>query len=393
MSHDESGRLPEFLRLPDLAVRSSGASVLGANNELFAERENLIKDAAPTHAPSTFGLKGQVYDGWETRRRREPGSDWAVVRLGMAGVVRGVVIDTAFFTGNAPPEVSVDGCGVEGYPSLAQLHEADWRPLLPRSPVAANARNSFAVDLHDRVTHVRLSLHPDGGVARLRVHGNPIPDPRTLAAEWVDLAAARNGGAITGCSNAFYSVPGNLIASGAARTMGEGWETARRRNGGNDWVEIRLARAGTIRMAELDTTHFIGNAPGWATLRGYDERLDITSSGPNDDHAWIDLLARTSLQPDTCQQFRPLAHPPVTHVRLDVYPDGGMARLRLHGIVSTAERDRIVLDWFNSLPASHARATLKPFVTDEGTIAQLTDARPLRSCEDLPAPFRARVFA
>jgi allantoicase len=195
--------------LPDLASRSLGGSVVYANDELFAERENLIKPEAPSYSTYTFGHKGQVYDGWETRRRREPGHDVAIVRLGVPGIVRGVVVDTAFFKGNYPPAVSVEGAAVEGYPSPAELLDAEWVPLVPRSPAAGDTRNVFAVDQPQRFTHVRLCMYPDGGVARLRVHGEVVPDPRFLADGAVDLAALANGGVVSGCSNMFFSSPTN----------------------------------------------------------------------------------------------------------------------------------------------------------------------------------------
>ena len=252
---------------PDLAGRALGGSVIYANDELFAERENLIKPEEPVFRPHTFGHKGQIMDGWETRRRREPGSDAAIVRLGCGGVVRRVVVDTSYFTGNYPPEVSVEACGAEGYPSPADLAEADWTTLVPRSPVAGDARNDFEVEPGQRATHVRLTMFPDGGVARLRVYGEPVPDPRLLPAT-IDLAALENGAVVTGCSNMFYSSPANLLLPGQARVMGDGWETSRRRDQANDWVEVRLACAGSVEVVELDTSHFVGNAPGWATLSG-----------------------------------------------------------------------------------------------------------------------------
>ena len=262
----------DFTAHPDLASRWLGGSVVGANDELFAERENLIKPEPATYQTYTFGHKGQVYDGWETRRRREPGHDWAIVRLGIAGVVRGVVVDTAFFTGNYPPEISVEGASVEGYPTPDELQQADWIPLVRRSPVDGNTQNPFSVDVPQRVTHARLCMYPDGGVARIRVHGEAVPDPRFLGTGEIDLAALANGGVVTGCSNMFYSSPSNLISPGQARVMGEGWETARRRDDDNDWVEFRLAGPGRVRLAELDTSYFVGNAPGWAALRGRDSR-------------------------------------------------------------------------------------------------------------------------
>ena len=263
---------------PDLAGRALGGSVIYANDELFAERENLIKAEEPAFRPHTFGHKGQIMDGWETRRRREKGSDSAIVRLGCGGVARRVVVDTSYFTGNYPPEVSVEACGAEGYPSPAELAAASWTTLVPRSAVAGDARNEFDVAAGPRVTHVRLTIFPDGGVARLRVYGEPVPDPRLLPAT-IDLAALDNGAVVTGCSNMFYSSPANLLLPGQAWVMGDGWETARRRDQANDWVEVRLACAGSVELVELDTSYFVGNAPGWAALG---------SDGG-------DLLARTAL--------------------------------------------------------------------------------------------------
>ncbi|MFI9009509.1 allantoicase [Actinosynnema sp. NPDC053489] len=310
---------PDWTRLPDLACRSVGGSVVWANDESFAERENLILKPEPRYATYTFGHKGQVYDGWETRRRREPGEDRAIVRLGLPGVIRGVVVDTAFFKGNYPPFASVEATSARGYPAPGEL--TGWEAVVPKSPLGGDRKHYFEVTARRRYTHVRLTVYPDGGVARLRVFGSPVVDPELVVPEAFDLAAAENGASVTGCSNMFYGDPGNLIAPDRATVMGEGWETARRRDDGNDWVEVELAAPGVIRLAELDTSHFKGNAPGWASVRGRDARTG----------AEFDVLPRTRLQPDTRHRFRVDGVPEATHVRLDIYPDGGMARLRLIG--------------------------------------------------------------
>lgn len=336
----------DFTGFPDLASRRVGGAVVWADDELFAEKENLIRPTAPVFQPATFGHKGQIYDGWETRRRREPGVDRAVIRLGLPGVVHGVVVDTAYFTGNYPPFCWVEAAAVEGYPSPAELASVDWQPLVPRSPLLGNTKNPFEVADTRRYTHVRLTIDPDGGVARLRVHGEPVPDPRFLDVRSLDLAALENGAAIDSCSNMFYSSPENLISPGFAAVMGDGWETARRRDDGNDWVSVRLAGTGVVRLAELDTSHFKGNAPGWATLTGL--------AGDE----WVELLPRTRLRPDTRHRFLITDASPVTQVRLDVFPDGGMARLRLYGALTDAGRDDLVLRWFNLLPAAQALAIL-----------------------------------
>jgi allantoicase len=313
-----------WVALPDLASRTFGGGIVSANDEFFAAADHLLAPAPPVFTPRTFDHRGQVYDGWETRRRREPGHDYVIVRLGAPGVVHGVDVDTAFFTGNYPPHASVDGCAVDGYPGAAALRAATWTPLVSRSPLAGDSRNLFTVDVPNRFTHVRLTIYPDGGVARLRVHGEVVPDPRLLP-DVFDVAAAEHGGLVTGCSDMFYGHPQNMLMPGLAASMGDGWETSRRRDDGNDWVLVQLAAPAVVDLADLDTRHFKGNAPGRASLRGVDARTGSLDE-PGD---WFDVLPAVPLSPDTPHRFRVAPARAATHVRLDIFPDGGMARLRL----------------------------------------------------------------
>ncbi|MGN6575889.1 MAG: allantoicase [Nocardioides sp.] len=319
--------MTDFADLPDIASRALGGSVVHANDELFAARENLVTPGPPVFDPAAFGPRGKVYDGWETRRRRQPGNDFAIVRLGVRAVVEGVVVDTAHFTGNYPPQVSLDAVDLPGYPSVEELLGAQWQPLVPVSPVRGDTRNAFAVTAQRRATHVMLTIHPDGGVARLRVHGRPAPD-RTLLTGTVDLAALENGGDVVACSDMFYAAARNVLMPGRARTTGEGWENARRRDAGNDYLTIRLAGPGRVRRLVVDTTCFLGNAPESVLVRGTAGPADTDPAG------WTELLPRTSLQPDTQHVFAvtgAAAETKVEHVRVDVYPDGGLARLRVLG--------------------------------------------------------------
>jgi allantoicase len=381
---------PDFRSLPDLAVRTLGGSVLWANDELFAERENLLKPEAPVHDTSTFGHKGKVYDGWETRRRREPGFDEALVRLGAPGVVHGVVVDTAYFKGNYPPEISVDGTCVSGYPSVAELQEAaTWEPIVPRAKVEGHAQNSFETDAGRRWTHVRLRMYPDGGIARLRVHGEALPDPALLDVGGVDLAALENGGRVVGCSNIFYSSPNNLVSPGQARMMGEGWETARRRDDGNDWVIVRLAGDGVVRLAELDTMYFKGNAPGAASLSGFD---GLAGGELDDPSAWFEILPKRRLEPDTRHRFLIDGAHHATHVRMDIYPDGGMARLRLFGALSAEGRSDLGLRWFNALSEGAAQVALEEAAVPPEQVEALVASRPLTSADAALAPGPARAL-
>jgi allantoicase len=329
--------LPEFTSLPDLASRRLGGSVVAASDELFAEKENLIKPGPPRFAAGEFGNRGKVYDGWETRRRREPGHDHAIVRLGVPGLVHGVVVDTSFFRGNYPPQVSVEAVGADGYPSPAEVAAMTWHTLVPRTGARGDAVNAYPVADQRRWTHARLSIYPDGGVARFRVHGIAWPDPRFLAGP-VDLAAAEHGGLVIGCSDAFYASAGHVILPGRAAGMADGWENARRRGPGHDYLIIALAAAGELRDAEIDTSWFVGNAPGWVRLLAADARGAPAPPAPGAPPAppgagwpWREVLPRTRVQPDTRHRFPIDGGPVATHVRLDAIPDGGLARLRING--------------------------------------------------------------
>lgn len=335
-----------FTRLPDLADRRLGAGVLAANDEFFAERENLLLPGPARFDPGTYGRKGKVMDGWETRRRRGTGAsdphpcdadhDWALVRLGLPGVVRGIVVDTAHFRGNHPREVSVEGACAEGTPGPRELLSGavTWTPLVPRTAVLGHAANGFEAATGRRFTHLRLNQYPDGGIARLRVHGEAVPDPAWLAALGTfDLAALEHGGEAEDASDRFFSSPSNLLLPGRSRSMEEGWENRRRRDGGHDWVRVRLAGHGIVRAAEIDTGNYKGNAAGWAALTGF----DATGGGdPADPDAWFTLVPGTRLEPDSPHRFRIASPRPATHVRLDVLPDGGIARLRLSGSLTVA---------------------------------------------------------
>jgi allantoicase len=331
-----------FTNLTDLADRRLGASVVAANDEFFAERENLLTPGPAVFDPERFGHKGKIMDGWETRRRRgvsaaEPhpvadDHDWALIRLGVPGVVRGLVVDTAHFRGNYPQAVSVEAACVPGAPSPEELRAPDvkWTEIVPRTEIGGHAANGFAVTTEQRFTHLRLNQYPDGGVARLRVYGEALPDPAWLAALGTfDLVALENGGSVEDASDRFYSPAENTIRPGRPARMDDGWETRRRRDRGHDWIRYTLAGQATARAVEIDTGCLKGNAAGWAALYGRD--------GADGD--WHELLGRTRLQPDTVHRFlldAEAAARPLTQVRVDIFPDGGIARLRLHGSLTEA---------------------------------------------------------
>lgn len=320
-----------FTDLPDLAAERLGGQVIAANDDFFAEKENLIKASAPEWREGEYTDRGKWMDGWETRRRRTPGHDWAVIRLGLPGIIHGVVLDTAFFTGNFPEEASIDVCVVDGFDEIERTSGGSvrWETLLPKSPLKGNTKNEFAIDgKGKRVTHLRLSIFPDGGVARLRVHGEVVPDASALTGE-IDLAAMANGGYVVSCSDMHYGNRNNLILPGRSTHMGDGWETKRRRGPGHDWAIVQLARRGAIDRVELDTDHFKGNAPGKCDLEYCDAIAD--SEFDPEKAKWGVVVPETPLKAHERHEFKVSSPKPATHVRLNIYPDGGVARLRLFG--------------------------------------------------------------
>ncbi|MCX5375023.1 allantoicase [Streptomyces sp. NBC_00091] len=325
-----------FTQYANLAARELGAGVIAANDEFFAQRENLLIAEAGHFDPEHFGHKGKIMDGWETRRRRGVSAtqpwptaedhDWALVRLGAPGVIRGIVVDTAHFRGNMPQAVSIEGTNWDGAlaPTPEELlgDDVKWTTLVPRTPVGGHAANGFEVSVEQRFTHLRVNQHPDGGIARLRVYGEVVPDPKWLATLGTfDVVALENGGSVEDASNRFYSPPTNTINPGRSRKMDDGWETARRRDNGNDWIRYQLVAESEIRAVEIDTAYLKGNSAGWASL----------SVKTGEEGEWTEFLPRTRLQPDTNHRFVLDAPAVGTHVRIDIFPDGGFSRLRLFG--------------------------------------------------------------
>ncbi len=308
-----------------------GGRAILANDEFFAPKENLLKLAKPVFIEDKYTARGKWMDGWETRRRRTPGHDWCVVRLAALGRVRGVDVDTSFFTGNYPESVSFDALSLPGRPSAKRLAAASWIEILPKSPLKGGSHNYFAVPRSGPWTHLRLNIYPDGGVARLRAYGEAVFHPGRGAASRgaVDLAAAQNGAWIVSASDRFFGSPENMLMPGRAKNMGDGWETKRRRGPGHDWAVVRLAGPGTIEKVEIDTSHFKGNCPESFLLEGFRGSDPEAGSGA----AWKAVLPRTKLKPHSRRLFaKDIAdRGPFSHARLSIYPDGGISRLRIYG--------------------------------------------------------------
>ncbi len=304
-----------------------GTRVTYATDEFFGAKERLIDPADPVFIEGKYDDHGKWMDGWESRRKREPGHDYCVIRLGVPGIIHGFDVDTSFFTGNYPPQVSIEACVGEG-----DAPEEGWVELVPKTDIAGDSHHYLDVRDDSVFTHVRLHIYPDGGVARLRIFGEIRAD-FTDVDGYVDLAAVEHGGRPIACSDQHYGNVHNLLAPGRAANMGDGWETARRRGPGNDWVILALGRPGVIERAEIDTAHFKGNYPDRVSLEA--GMFDGDDDANNDSPKWRTLLAETKLKMDEKQYFDDALEDigPVSHVRVSIYPDGGISRVRLFGQV------------------------------------------------------------
>ncbi|PYT03094.1 MAG: allantoicase [Acidobacteria bacterium] len=331
----------DFTNLVDLAAERLGGAVVYANDDFFAPKENLLKARAPVFVEGEYTERGKWMDGWESRRRRTPGFDWCVIRLGLAGRVRGVVVDTSFFRGNYPESCSLEACAAPNNSDVGRLTSdaTEWVEILPPSPLEGDSQNPFAVSSDERFTHLRFKIYPDGGVARLRVHGEVLPDWQMIARAGglVDLASVEHGGLVVATSDEFFGHRHNLIMPGRGLDMSDGWETKRRRTPGHDWCVIRLGAAGRVRRVEVDSLHFKGNFPESFSLEAARTPAGEHESATLERLQWRELLPRTPLQAHTRHFYEEELEDAdaATHVRFNIYPDGGVSRLRLYGRVST----------------------------------------------------------
>jgi len=323
---------PEFARrYVNLADARLGAVALAASDDFFAERSRMLNPEPAVFIAGKYDQNGKWMDGWESRRKRGPGHDWCIVRLARPGTIVGVDLDTSHFTGNFPPAASIDGCAQNG----DVIAESDWFPLLPDVNLGGNQHHYHAIAVARRVTHLRINLFPDGGLARLRAYGKP--DLGAIADDGlIDLLAALNGATVVAANNQHFGLASSLLLPGRGVNMGDGWETRRRREPGNDWCVLALARPGLIEAIEVDTCHFKGNYPDRCSMQAALVSGGTAESLITQSMFWPVLLPEQKLAMDLQHYYRAeiLSHGPVSHVRFNIYPDGGVSRLRLLGRVA-----------------------------------------------------------
>ena len=317
-----------FIRLEQPRL---GSRVTFASDEFFAAKERLIDPSEPKFIDDKYDDHGKWMDGWESRRRRTPGYDFCIIRFGIRGVIRGLEIDTSFFTGNFPPQASIDVCTSDD-----DVPEDGWTELLAKTDLSGDTQQILPIQNDSSWTHLRLNIFPDGGIARLRVYGEVQPEPSDEEG-MMDLFALRHGGRALSCSDEHYGSMHNLNLPGRGINMGDGWETARRRGPGNDWVILALGQAGTIERVEVDTAHFKGNYPDRVSLEV--ANFANNEDARNDSDQWRTLLPESKLSMDQQHFFEAelQAAGPITHARVAIFPDGGISRLRLFGRVARSD--------------------------------------------------------
>ena len=321
----------------DLASEKIGGQVLYATDDFFAEKENLIKEGRGIFIPDKYTDHGKWMDGWESRRKRTEGHDWAIIKLGAVGTIKGFDIDTNHFLGNHPPFASVEAINL-GNANVywSKSDELEWEEILPKSPLDPGSQHFFEIDSDKVYTHVRLHIYPDGGVARFRVYGEVFKDWSTLDSDKIiDLILVNNCGKALHCNDMFFSNMNNLISPNSGKNMGDGWETKRNRTPNNeDYVILRLGHSGKVHKIIVDTKHFKGNYPDSCAI----DFCNCTSDDDvlNGSHEWKPLLPQQKLEANKEHHYESeiiQTDSPVTHVKLKIYPDGGISRLRILGTI------------------------------------------------------------
>jgi allantoicase len=321
----------DFTRLVNLANPRLGAVVTYSTDDFFADKARLIDPAEPVFIPGKYDDNGKWMDGWESRRKRGTGYDHAIIKLGQPGVIKGFDIDTSHFTGNFPPAASIGACvSTEDVPG----DNTAWTELVPAMNLEGDSHHLVAVNSDTPWTHLRLNIFPDGGVARLKVYGSVFKDwDKADRATVYDLLAMENGGRAIIANDEHFGVLSNITLPGKGLNMGDGWETRRRREPGNDWAILALGHAGEIERITVDTAFFKGNFPDGVSIQAALASGGTDDSLPVQSQFWHDLLPRQQLSADAEHEFTAelAALGPISHIRINVFPDGGISRLRLFG--------------------------------------------------------------
>jgi allantoicase len=326
-------RLKEMM---DVASDELGTEVIYTTDEFFARANKMLQSNEAVFLDE-YDDNGHWMDGWETRRRRDDKNDYCIIKLGLVSQIHNFQIDTTHFKGNYPPAISIMGCyapDVEDEEIIKNPDKFQWNTLLRQSDLVGDKKQDFFSSYSEDVTHLKVDIYPDGGIARLRAYGYISFDKRLYAEENTNVISRRSGARAIYTNNEFFGDLKNIIKVTEAKNMGDGWETRRRREPGFDWGIIELGNPAIIDNIMIDTNFFKGNYP---------DSFSICSAYmPNTTHSslvtqsiyWEELISSQKLQMDSKHYYDKsyLLHTkPITHIRLNIFPDGGISRLKLFG--------------------------------------------------------------
>ena len=316
--------------LIDLAQSRLGSKIVYKTDEFFAPAKRIINPWPPVFKEGVFDKHGKWMDGWETRRKRSKGHDYLILKLGKPGQIYKVDIDTSYFSGNHPTKVSMQACfSKKNIPNK----NSKWTTILKKQSTKANSHHFFNIKNKSIFSHIKLNIFPDGGVARLRVYGT-IENKKKFGKKILNLTSVLNGATPIVCNNEHFGRAENILAPGIGKNMGDGWETRRSRGKNFDWLIIKCATAGRVSKIQIDTHHFKGNYPDKCSLQAaYINSKISNKSIVNSSKKWKLLLNKVKLNAHKKHNFQNklMKNKKVNYVRINIFPDGGISRIRMFG--------------------------------------------------------------
>lgn len=321
----------------NVADSTLGAEIIYCSDEFFASSNRLLIPTEPKFLADYYDDNGKWMDGWETQRRRNDGYDYCIIKLAFPCLVNQINIDTTFFTGNSPMAISVDAIFHEGDNVIDQ--KSGWEEILSYCKIKNNDKSVFKISTISIATHIKFNIYPDGGVSRIKVFGFIKKNNSILSlspdGNEENLLCMSNGAIVVSCSDMHYGSPINLLKPLPANNMGDGWETRRRRSPGNDWCIFRLFRPGKIYSFELDTSFFKGNYPSHFSIQAAQLSLDDMTVKNEllvyQSIFWTTIVSKSELGPNCKTKHIHVDENYYTHIKLNIYPDGGLSRFKVYG--------------------------------------------------------------
>ena len=321
--------------LINVASCELGTKVIYTTDEFFAPVTRMLQETEAVFKDE-YDENGHWMDGWESRRKRDGENDYCILKLGVTSKISTFLVDTSQFKGNYPLAVSIKGIksSKDDEQFLQEIKDEQWIDLLKQSDLEGDTKQYFDSIDFSELTHLRVDIYPDGGVARFKAFGEICFDDSLFEEENINVLSMRNGARAVHTNNEFFGSLSNILKDDEAINMGDGWETRRRREPGNDWGIIELSNPALIDNIMIDTNFFKGNyADSFSICSAYLENT-TDSSVVTQSMFWEELISSKKLEMDTKHYFSNndlLHNKPITHIRINIFPDGGVSRLKLFG--------------------------------------------------------------